>query len=223
MLKFRRAVPSFRSAPRVPHPVTDAAPAPAPVTSNVQKARALITMLETGGGAGVPADRLRDWARDLVETVERRPAAPDATDPKEQPRPARLFSNPAPVLTKPGAPLAPKPMQNQVPTPHALPSSAARPDRPRRMTLTAPMPHSEASLARPAMPNVPAIHAMADVRKLVDGTADPGTLEREHPAVIALTLAGKPPLEQAACLRRLPGKQARAVHRALRQIERGPA
>ncbi len=56
-----------------------------PAASNADKARALMALLESGGGAGaegIPAARLRDWARDLVETVER--AAVPAPKPEEK-------------------------------------------------------------------------------------------------------------------------------------------
>ena len=45
-----------------------------------------------------------------------------------------------------------------------------------------------------------------------------GMGEVEHPAIVAITLVGRPALEQAAALRALPRGQARAVHRALRML-----
>jgi flagellar motor switch protein FliG len=45
-------------------------------------------------------------------------------------------------------------------------------------------------------------------------------LADEHPAIAALMLSGRPPLEQAGILRRLPAGGIRATHRYLRHLER---
>ncbi len=192
---------------------------PPAFVSNAEKARALIGMLEQGGtaSASVPPERLRDWAADLIRTVEgARAAAPATSAPaigparpgQPAPGPARrsLFTNAPPRL----APATPVP--------------AAPPPRPAqtgRLTLTAPMPH------RAVVDTVPAVETgvltPAQVRRIVFETIEAGTLGREHPAIVALTLMGKPTLEQAAALRRLPGGQVRAVHRMLRQLEPEPA
>ena len=178
---------------------------PAPVT-NADKARALIAMLEGGAGKAkgdISEARLRDWARDLVETVEKSATPAPSRDPAPMtappPRadPPRLFTRAAPVLT--AEPAAPRP-------------PAAR------LTLGAPMPHVPATPASRPVAR-PAILSRDDVTKLVAATVDPASLSREHPAIVAMTLAGKPSLEQAAALRALPGGQMRAVHRALRQLE----
>ncbi|SDY45067.1 hypothetical protein SAMN05444004_101472 [Jannaschia faecimaris] len=170
-----------------------------PVT-NAQKARALIAMLEKGhdGSADVPAERLRDWANDLIRTVE-------AERPKPSVAPAqrrRLFTKAPPKLTV------------------AAPSTRPVPEgQPSRLTLTAPTPHRSAPTMKPAPSLTPAIFTQGDVRKVIATTIDPVTLAREHPAVIAMTLLGKPSMDQASALRSLPGGQVRAVHRALRQLE----
>ena len=224
MLNFRR-----KPAPvdRVEPKAAKAGPAPA---TNADKARALIAMLENGGdGASVPSERLRDWARDLVNTVERRPGQtqpPRTASPaaREAAAPARLFSTAPPVLTE-GPPVAVPQSAPAAHAPDAVPACepVSRTATAGRLTLTAPMPHAEKPAARSAVPSVPPVHAPADIRRLVDATVDPGSVAGEHPAVIAMTLAGKPPLEQAGALRRLPTGQIRAVHRALRQIESASA
>lgn len=251
-------------------------------TSNADKARALIALLESGGGAGaegIPAARLRDWARDLVETVER--AAPPAPARKPEPRsepepqsesqsesqpeprsevkpeprltasrgaPPRLFTKAPPVLVDrapPAAPVTPAatasapPAPSYVAPPVAPPpvaaspvaapvaaySEAARASAP-RMTLGAPVPHmppqpQTGGAARPAILSRHEVDRL--VASIVDPAGDPASLGREHPAIVALTLLGKPTLKQAAVLRALPGGQMRAVHRALRQLEARPA
>lgn len=189
--------------------VEDTRDAPIPAT-NADKARALIAMLERGSEApaGVPPDRLRDWARDLIQTVEGgAPAEPPAPPPTVRRR--RLFAADAPKLAP--APAAP------APPPPASASAAPAPTG--RLTLTAPMPHSPEAPAQATRPAVPSTFSTVEVRKVVDSTIDPASLGREHPAIIAMTLLGKPTLEQARALRSLAGGQVRAVHRALRQLE----
>lgn len=221
MLNFRRRLPAARTEPA---PIRAAkSPAP-PASPNAEKARALMAMIEQGGdgsAAGVAPERLRDWARDLVETVERRqregrlppgsskPAARTAAaataDAAVGPaRPARLFTTAAPVLID-----APAPAPQHV---AARPWAAVT-----QPGYDAPMPYAPPHAAAPPS----AMRARAELRSLIEATVDPENLAREHPAVIAMTLAGRPTLEQAAALRRLPGGQTRAVRRALRQLELG--
>lgn len=172
-------------------------PTAAPVT-NADKARALIAMLEKKeGAADVPPERLRDWARDLIRTVERETAKPAEAPVVRR----RLFTKAPPKLTPP--PVA----------------RATAENTPSRLTLTAPMPHTPATPARSTPSIGQGVHAPEDVRKILDATLDPAALSREHPAIIAMTLLGKPSLEQASALRTLPGGQVRAVHKALRQLE----
>lgn len=177
--------------------------------TNADKARALIAMLEQGRDAptDVPPDRLRDWARDLIRTVEGSAPAAAPSQPAAQRR-RRLFSADAPKLapTSPAAPPRAAP-----PAPQSAPTG--------RLTLTAPMPHSPEGPAKAASPALHSTFSTAEVRKVVDATLDPATLGREHPAIIAMTLLGKPTLEQASALRSLAGGQVRAVHKALRQLE----
>ena len=219
MLKFRRPP----SAPRIdPAPPRRAGPATTPASANAEKARALMAVLEQGGdgsAAGVAPDRLRDWARDLVETVERRrpatdaaagPASAAAASGPSRPvdvgtaPPARVFSTAAPVLNESRA---------ETPPPPTRPAAAAR------FRLSAPSPLAPPPAAASATSTPVAARPAAEVRALIAGTVDPSTLGDEHPAVIAMTLVGRPTLEQAATLRRLPGGQVRAVHRALRRLE----
>lgn len=178
-------------------------PAAAQPVTNAEKARALIAMLEPGNAApaGVPPERLRDWASDLIRTVEggKGPAA-DVPAPRRR----RLFTKAPPKLT---------------PEPAAEPARVRVESQPSRLTLTAPMPHTPAGPTASAHPSSPSAYSAEDVRKIIDATIDPATLAREHPAIIAMTLLGKPSMEQAGALRNLPGGQVRAVHKALRQME----
>ena len=64
----------------------------------------------------------------------------------------------------------------------------------------------------------PPVFTLDQVRKLALQGVTLG--QAEHPAIVALTLQARPPLEQAVALRALPRGQARAVHRALRMLER---
>ncbi|CTQ49082.1 hypothetical protein [Jannaschia donghaensis] len=171
----------------------------APVT-NAEKARALIAMLEPGQAApeGVSPERLRDWANDLIRTVEGE--APKAPPPRRR----RLFTKAPPTLS---TPVSPQPTGG-------TPTSPAS-----RLNLTAPMPHRPQAQAGSGVSTDPSVFAAADVTRIVDATLDRATLAREHPAIIAMTLLGKPSMDQASALRSLPGGQVRAVHRALRQLE----
>ncbi|MEM9796296.1 MAG: hypothetical protein AAF919_07390 [Pseudomonadota bacterium] len=60
------------------------------------------------------------------------------------------------------------------------------------------------------------------LKALVARTVKPHRLGAEHPAIVALTLDGLAPLDQATALRKLPHGQRRRIHRALRQIEAAP-
>ncbi|WP_179380984.1 hypothetical protein [Jannaschia marina] len=182
----------------------DRKPAAALPVTNAEKARALIAMLEPGEkqAAAHSPEQLRAWARDLIRTVEGSGrGAGTVSPPSPKPKRHALFSKAAPTLTAPpaAAPTRPEPVR---------PRAAAR------MTLAAPVQHEPVAAAAPDVRLPP-----ADVRRIVEATVEPATLAREHPAVIAMTLIGKPTIEQAAALRRLPGGQVRAVHRALRQFE----
>lgn len=246
MLKFRRAAPTaIRTEPAPPRKATPTAPAE---TTNAGKARALLAMLEQGSdasAAGIEPERLRAWARDLVETVERRRAAsesegatPAALEPK-----ARLFKTPAPkMMPASGGAAVPdtaeRPSGPQIGAATAevrpqnlpvQPVSAARLAAAAafRLPEAAPTPAALSDLpvqhvtegVRPSTEVAPAMLTRMEVRRLIDATTDPETLAREHPAIIAMTLVGRSTLEQAAALRRLPGGQVRAVHRALRLME----
>ena len=190
-------------------------PAPHPAT-NAEKARALIAMLEQGQDApqGVPPERLRDWASDLIRTVEAGQAGAGRVKVPEPPAPAptlrrrSLFKTAAPTLTAtPTTPPATPPVRATAPV--------------GRLNLTAPMLHDPhgAQIPDATAPKIQAMFNPVNVRKVIDATIDPATIAREHPAVIAMTLMGKPSIEQAASLRSLPGGQVRAVHKALRQLE----
>ncbi|WP_298437040.1 hypothetical protein [uncultured Jannaschia sp.] len=198
-----------------PNPKT-AGPSPAE-TTDADKARALLAMLESPDRTARPPAHLRDFARALVASVEgaranRHPvvapgpgarlrisAKPGADRTGASPARTRLFQN-IPPLT-----LSPEPRVDHRP--------AARP----RLTLSAPMPIANRAAADPSMPSP--ILGRRDVRRLIETTTDPSGFAREHPAVVASAMAGRPPLEQAAKLRQLSGGRVRAVHRALRQIE----
>lgn len=216
-------------ASSAPAPSTRAAASAA--TTNAEKARALIAMLEAKSGStpAVAPDRLRDWARDLVETVEK-----SRKEPSSPPRPAakaKLFSTAPPRLeavTK--EPPTARPSTSsasahkaQAAEPEILPRAAPPSSRMRaapkgRMTLTAPRQQDPVAAASQT-PVESAEIAPSEIRKLVQATVDPATMTREHPAIIAMTLVGKPSIEQAGALRSLPGGQVRAVHRALRTLE----
>lgn len=227
-----------------------AKPMPDPLTAvtNPEKARALLALLEAGDTSKVPPERLRDWASDLVRTVERqkadakaqkaeapapRPreaetaprrasiaAAPPAVAPAKaapepkrepgQPRRSRLFRSSAPTLAQGTTPQSATPAIPAAPVRPALASQAAH--LPRPMTAVGRQSHPQVVQVRP-MPT------RAQVRTMVNAAVNPATLPDEHPAVIALTLTGKPSIEQAKALRSLPGGKIRAVHRALRQLE----
>ncbi|SFJ42020.1 hypothetical protein [Jannaschia pohangensis] len=210
MLNLRRLRPAAASEPQLTK--AKAAPDPVPSASNAEKARALIALLEAreqgAAGTQAPPEHLRDWARDLIRTVEARRADPK-TEPAQAPTkaPVRLFSTAAPRLTDPVAP-----------PPQAKPISEPAHDVPRELAAAVAQPPTPsgrtATMASPTL-------APAEVRKLIDGAFDPAMMAREHPAIIAMTLVGKPSMEQAAALRSLPSGQVRAVHKALRQMQMG--
>ncbi len=209
--------------------------------TNADKARALMALLDGDGGAGIPPARLQDWARDLVETIER--SGPPVADPKERiaipairPRrmaKPRLFAGAAPVLVERAPPLMLQPAQRVAPPAPKPPVTV--PVAPRPVVV----PHASAAPLHPGIAGAavtpastglppsrlapPAILARASVARLiaatVDPLGDPALLAREHTVVIAMTLLGKSTLQQASALRMLPGGQMRAVHRALRRLE----
>ncbi|UWQ18446.1 hypothetical protein [Jannaschia sp. M317] len=205
---------------------------PSPARTPAEKAQALLALLgeEAGAigvrgtppGAPISDDHLRRMARDLISQVEARPPkttpAEAATDPGPGPK-RTLFRNPAP-LAQPMPETASAPRAARAPAPEDSPAMPARadltPPRPERQArLSVPRPFAPpAEVARPA-PVLP----MSEVRRLIAEGVDAEAPGREHPAVVALTLDGLPPLEQAAALRRLPRGQVRAVHRALRLLE----
>lgn len=170
-----------------------AAPARA-ASGNAEKARVLMSMIDGGGAMDhVPPERLRDWARDLVEAIEGdRPARPRSAPPRPAPR--RLFTHPAPRL------LVPFPAARQAhEAAGASPANGA--------CDPAPGPRRATS--------IPATLPGAEIARLLEKGRH-GNLGGEHPAVIAKLLADRPSRDQAAALRDLPGLQRRAVHRALR-------
>jgi hypothetical protein len=159
-------------------------------------------MLGEGGDApAVPEEELRRAAGALLAQVEGRPV-PKPPEPNPEPR-RRLFSRAAPLAApEVPAPMPAQPLRESIQPepepslPKALPEAAAR-RRPPPLTLPT-----------------------ASIRALVaQGLAVP---ETEHPAIVALSLDGKPPLAQADALRALPRGQARSVHRALRMLATGP-
>ncbi|MFO6464898.1 hypothetical protein ACK8OR_10935 [Jannaschia sp. KMU-145] len=198
-----------------PNPKT-ACPSPAE-TTDADKARALLAMLDSPDRTARPPAHLRDFARALVASVE---GARAGRHPVVAPGPgARLR-----VSRKPGAeraavaPSRTRLFQNILPLtlspePRVDCGPVARP----RLNLSAPMPIPDRAMADPSIPS-PLLGRSA-VRRLIETTTDPSGFAREHPAVIASAMAGRPPLEQAAKLRQLSGGRIRAVHRALREIE----
>lgn len=222
MLNFRRreAEPSAAASPRTAEPAT----------GPNARAQALLAMLGDsakgmgldGGaqGGSIPPEQLRQMARDLVAQVESRegsgrskpsvPARPapasataSVTDTASSPDPAprrSLFSKPAPLTTSDPDPVAEVAI-SQAQVRHA------------RFSMPAPIQPA----ARPQTASI--LLPKDDLRRLVTEGLDPSHPGREHPAIVALTLEGLPPLEQAAALRRLPRGQARGVHRALRLRE----
>ncbi|WP_299843484.1 hypothetical protein [uncultured Jannaschia sp.] len=233
-----------RPAKPTPDPLADA-------VTNPEKARALLALLEAGDTSKVPPERLRDWASDLVRTVERqkadakaqkaeapapRPraaetapprapvaAAPAAVAPAKaapepkrepgQPRRSRLFRSSAPTLAQGTAPQSATP---------AIPAAPVRPAPTAPASQAPHLPRPMTAVGRQSQPQAVQVRPMptrAQVRAMVNAAVNPATLPDEHPAVIALTLTGKPSIEQAKALRSLPGGKVRAVHRALRQLE----
>jgi hypothetical protein len=200
-------MPNTAGKPAVP--LTRAAAAsPA---SNAEKAHALIAMLGTGGtnATSIAPERLRDWARDLVETVEGRAGMAQTPAPSPAaPKTTRVFTKPAPRLR----------LDPVAPTADAS-EPVRRPTVGPRLTLTAPEPYRPDRRAETPLQST--MLAPDSVHRLIAETFDTASMAREHPAVIAMSLMGKPSLEQASDLRALPGGQVRAVHRALRQLEQG--
>ncbi len=205
MLNFRRQPPAPRAEPA---PRRAAAP-----ISNAEKARALMTLLEPGGTgrATVSPERLRDWARDLVDTIERKqvPAVARSVTPGRTPAHASgvrtLFRSAPPTLLPTAPAVGMASMRRDVSVPPAANGGARE-------------PHDGAP--SPAASRTATIgHARIEVRRIIAAAVDPEAIDGEHPAVIAMTLQGRPSREQATTLGRLPGRQARAVHAALRRME----
>jgi len=199
------------------------APAAVPrQTSSKEAARALLSMLGEGasGGEAVPDAQMRLLARDLLAQVEGRPPPekPPGPEPERAPeRRRKLFSRAKPLAPPPEA-------EAPQPEPVAAPSVAppSEPGRaqvdPRQALAPSELPTSFAAPVRRTRRTPPvSILSAGQVRKLAMQGIELG--ETEHPAVIALALRGRPPLEQAVALRALPRGQARAVHRALRMME----
>ena len=206
------------SARPAPDPARQAPSAAGSGPSRAEQARALLALLEPGGAAGpLPAGSLRGLARDLVASIEARDAtavSADAADadpvPPPPPRPT-LFSRLRPVtLTPPPSPAPPPPER---------PEAGDRAALPGRLTLSAPLPHGADRTAPPAPDGtIPP----AEVRALVSATLEAGAAGAEHPAIAALDMLGRPTPEQAAAMRSLPAGYPKAVHRALRELEKGP-
>ena len=198
--------------------------------SRADKARALLSILEPGKGApsDVPPDRLRDWANELIRTVEgEKAAAAAAPAPAAPVKPVRraLFTKAPPTLSRPPErtpPAAPAPRRAAAapaPAPVRAAATPATSAPASRASLSAPLPHETEERPADTASITPPLFAAADVARIVEATLDTAMLGREHPAIVAMTLLGKPTIEQAAALRTLPGGQVRAVHRALRQME----
>lgn len=196
------------------------------------KAQALLAMLGedasalgfgegAASGGAISDERLRSLARHLIAQVEQRKPGQGRLRPADKvpplpesvpaaPKPNRIPDEPGVILRRSvfrsAAPLA----QPEA-SPHAGGGSASPP-------VVMAVPSAPAHAAR-----IDPLHSESEVRRLIAEGLDPAVPGREHPAVIALTLADRPPLEQAAALRKLPRGQVRTVHRALRLLEADPA
>lgn len=192
-------------------------------TEPIDKAEALMALLgedarkvglATGGsmrpGPKIPEDRLRQMARQLIAQVEAGqprtevapvPPAPAAPQPVASER-RRLFSQAAPLQ-------APEPLAEQP----ARKPAVARPVEP-----VEPQGLPE-GISVPSVPSREATYPVDTIRKIVKDSARVQTISAEHPLIVAFTLEGRPSLDQAAALRRLPKGQVRSVHRALRLLE----
>ncbi|MEM8851411.1 MAG: hypothetical protein AAGE03_15440 [Pseudomonadota bacterium] len=180
------------------------------------QARALLSMLESGSGSpdqSIPPDRLRDLARDLIAKVEARetpqPAPQGAEPPPSRPS---LFRNATPFATAtvaPPRPVAPPQQPSVSPQSDELPAPISAQDAMETQRL-AP------SLARPRWAK-----NRAAVEALLKSAFRPEEADAEHPAILALDLAGRPPREQAERLRKVPAGRIRATHRHLIELERG--
>ncbi|MGB3407631.1 MAG: hypothetical protein WBA67_09060 [Jannaschia sp.] len=226
MLNFRRR----------PAEQTDARKAEAPraAASPADKAQALLALLgddargmglatKATPGADIPPEHLRRMARDLIAQVEaqsrkpqRKSAPPDSATARrdshiaDDPERRQVFSRAAPLALQADPPVAmPPPVASTAPVASQAPQSLAK-------TAASPVP-TPLSYIEP--PSPPVMLTAAEVRRLVAEGFDPATPGREHPAIVALTLQGRAPLQQAAALRLLPRGQVRGVHRALRLLE----
>ena len=226
MMRFRRKTTEQPAGPAVSAPSEGAAP--------IDRAQALLALLgedarkiglggTTAGSAEIPQDRLRLLARDLIAQVEGQRAAQPGS---KAPAPPVARAEPSPIDEGIGRRQlfsSPSPLSRRAAQPEADRASPAAPP-------AAPEPRIQAVVARPETmptpmaqprPAAPAARMLSadEVRRLVHEGYDPALSGAEHPAIVALTLEGKPPLQQAAALRELPRGQVRAVHRALRLLE----
>lgn len=218
MLRFRKS--DAKAAPVAPSPAG---------STPADKAQALLALLgddarkmglggaaQSASGAEFSQDHLRRMARELIAQVEGQGSTPKpkAAPPPEVVRPAAPASEESErrhVFSR-AAPLAPVPAIRPQARTEAPPATmpGARP----QIVSAMPTPMAPARVVRP----IP-IHSAQEVRRLVRDGYDHSAPGREHAAIVALTLEGKPPLEQAAALRQLPRGQIRGVHRALRLLE----
>lgn len=185
-----------------------------------------------------PALRRPKVRKVAAKRVAAEPAPKAKADPSRRARPANLFTAAAPRMADWKVPVT-LPVQRipqqaymrpallltdpvkVPPSDAATPEPAAAPETPPEAEA-APQPEARRPLP-PPLPEPPFVKPANwdEVRSMIGRTVDPVAMAREHPAVIAMTLVGRPTLDQAAAFRGLPAGQVRAVHRVLRQMEQG--
>ncbi|PWJ17405.1 hypothetical protein [Jannaschia seohaensis] len=182
-------------------------PGPAETPTSAPARRTLFSRIAPLAASMKASDARADPAPAPDPRPDREPTAVSAPEPPrvEAPPPERR----APLAPASERRVAAPPVERAgwaypattAPSPQGLPSRLVVSTRSRRQAVA------------------PVTLPLEQVRKLALQGIAMG--EAEHPAIIALTLQGQAPLEQAAALRALPRGQARAVHRALRML--GPA
>ncbi|CUH40668.1 hypothetical protein JSE7799_03403 [Jannaschia seosinensis] len=100
--------------------------------------------------------------------------------------------------------------------PHNRPENAAGSARLHPDAAHDPAPASKPAPARSPRRLTP---AQARTRALIRANVDQDHMMREHPAVIAVALLGRSSMDQAQALRTMQGRQVRAVHRILRDLD----
>ncbi|MEM7487497.1 MAG: hypothetical protein AAF390_00070 [Pseudomonadota bacterium] len=201
--------------------MSPAVPTPAPGKGDARdQARTLLSLLESGAkttDGAIPPERLRDLARDVIARVEAQggrppPAAPVARAPETPLMP----STPRPTLFRNADPFGVAKVARPAPTPAPVEEADELPS-PISSRVAQPQGQGDADGSGH---RVPWLRDRAAVRKLMEKAFRPEDAAAEHPAILALDLAGRPPREQAERLRQVPSGRVRATHRHLVALER---